>query len=128
MNGSLSALATINPASKPASNPNPDAELIRLCERHIANRQAYARSNPDLEPEDNPLWLPYCATKDAIDVARPVTLAGLMAKARAAEFEAQYPRGELWEGSAGRWAVDVVKDLLRLAGGSEAGRCCGEVQ
>ena len=96
---------------------NPDADLIRLCEQHDQNRRA---SNADLEDadDDNALWLAYLDTKYAIDAAQPQTMAGMIAKARAAKGEAAAPDGSECpeNGPAARWAWDLVNDLLRLHG------------
>jgi hypothetical protein len=93
-----------------------DAELIALCDRHIANHHAYNNSDPKLNSDDNPLWPVYEATRDALDEAKPMTLAGLVAKARAAKVEAWSPTGhENYAGGRPReWSWDLVNDLLRI--------------
>ena len=99
----------------------PDGWLIQLCEQHAINHQAYCRDNSDLEPEDDPSWLTYISTSNAIDAARPQTLAGVVAKARCALIEAKQPSGRYgWDGSTGgRWAGDLMGDLIRLARAGE---------
>ena len=92
----------------------PDAELIRVCKQHIANLEACNADDDDLEPED-PRLEAYCATSDAIDAARPQTLSGMLAKARMAMVESHRTNDDEWEGAAGRWAVHVVRVLVRLA-------------
>jgi hypothetical protein len=95
-----------------------DAELIALCAQHIINRNTYNDEGGYLEPEEDPLWEAYCQTHDAIGSAHPQTIEGALAKARAAKAEALRQDGtELPEdGPAGRWAWQVVDDLLRLSG------------
>jgi hypothetical protein len=68
--------------------------------------------------EDCPRWLDYERSRDAIHAVVPVTLAGMVAKARAAKIEARNVNGtENPEGSpAETWAWDLVNDLLRLEG------------
>ncbi|HEY8612362.1 MAG TPA: hypothetical protein VIL69_13850 [Roseomonas sp.] len=100
--------------------PNRDAELIRICAEHNANREAYCAYGGHLEQEDDPLWLAYERTRDAIAAAVPVTLAGMVAKARAAKAEAQNTDGteNPRDCPAGDWAWQLVSDLLRLEGGA----------
>jgi hypothetical protein len=100
---------------------SPDAEAIRICEKHLVNLRAY-NAHPDaLDNDEHPLLLAYEHTQKAIDAMRPVTLAGLAAKARVALAEAQPIDGgldELWESSnGGIWAADLARDLIRIAGG-----------
>lgn len=96
---------------------DPDAELIRICEAHPEKIRA-AEEDSTYE-EDCPLWLAYERSRDAIHAAVPMTLAGIIAKARAAKVEAANPEGgtESPSGTPGEtWAWDLVNDLLRLEG------------
>lgn len=107
------------PALAASGDSGPDADLIRLCAEHIANWHAYNTSDSDLEAEDDPLWHAYWRTHIAIDDARPQSIDGILAKARAAKTEAHRPDGtEERDGGQGAvWAWDLVNDLLRLNGG-----------
>lgn len=95
-----------------------DAELVRLCAEHPA-RIAAVNAGPD-ENEDGPSWAAYEASRSAIAMARPATLAGLLAKARAAKAEAASPDGidRPDHCPAGSFAWDLVNDLLRLGEGA----------
>lgn len=101
---------------------NPDAELIRLCAEHPALLDAYNRDGGYVDCEVDPLWHAYSRSRDAIGAAQPRTLAGMLAKARAAKAEAALPGGrEQPECTpAERWAWDLVNDLLRLHGEAAA--------
>lgn len=115
--GLLAAPALATPAPLPATSiPPADAELIALCAEHILNIDAYNADKSDLEPEENPLWAAYERTRDAISDARPQSIYGLLAKARAAVAEAAMLDGSLlWRSSTGAdWAADLTLDLLRL--------------
>lgn len=102
----------------PPQPPNPDAELIALCARHPALIDAVNASPLDIA--DCPTWQAYLVSRDAIHDARPVTLAGMRAKALAAKAEALNPDGsEVPEHTAAaHWSWDLVNDLLRLTGGA----------
>jgi hypothetical protein len=99
----------------PARRPSPDAELIRICEGHKAVVEALQHCNC---LKDCPRWQAYERSRDAIHAAVPVTLAGMVAKARAAKIEARNSDGtENPDGCpAENWAWDLVNDLLRLEG------------
>jgi len=99
---------------------NPDAELIRLCEEHVVNINAYNEDPSDLDAEDNPLWHAYERTRDAIGEAKPQTFKGMLAKARAAKAEALNLDGseKPEHTQAAYWAWDLVNDLVRLNGGA----------
>ena len=92
----------------------PDADLIRICAEHVANRDAYNADSSGREPEDNPLWQAYVRTFEAISDAKPRTLAGLAAKARATKEEATHPDGTEVPEDETVWAFDLVKDLIRI--------------
>lgn len=103
----------------------PDAELIRLCEEHVANLCAYCGSAFDGEFENDPLWHAYERTRDAMHDAKPQTIEGMLAKARATKAEALGVDGKDREPPfhcpADHWAWDLVNDLLRLNGAAPAG-------
>ena len=102
-----------------ASTPSPDAELIALCARHPALIAAFNTGNSDGSDND-PLWIAYAASRDAISDAQPQTLAGMRAKALVAKVEARNPDGAEEPSStpAEHWSWDLVNDLLRLTGGA----------
>jgi len=99
-----------------------DADLIRLCAQHAVNREVYNRNGIQLDPKDDPLFAAYARTRDAISAAKPTTLEGMLAKARAAKAEAREPYGseEPAHCPAADWAWDLVGDLLRLHAAEEA--------
>lgn len=92
-----------------------DADLIAVCADHPRVTEAFNQCHVD-SGDDNPFWLAYCRSRDAISDAKPATLAGLLAKAKAAKFEARMPDGhESPDGGMGEtWAWDIVNDLLRI--------------
>jgi hypothetical protein len=98
---------------------SPDAELIALCGHHAGLIAAFNACEADSGPE-NPEWVAYEASMDAISDAKPLTLTGVQAKALAAKAEALNPDGsEHPDGSiAAHWAWDIVNDMLRLTGGA----------
>lgn len=124
LGGTAALLAGVTVARAPAASEaavgSPDAELIRLCAEHIANFHAYSNDPSDLEADKNPLWHAYERTRDAIADAKPKTIAGMLAKARAAKVEAFQPDGERRpEGQAAIWAWDLVNDLIRINGSAD---------
>jgi hypothetical protein len=113
----MSALQDVaaTPTFFPVDPKGDDADLTRICAEHVVNIDAYNRSGgngPDLAVD--PLWLAYERTRNAIRDAKPRTLEGMLAKARAAKAEARQldgtedPNGTPAEG----WAWDLVNDLL----------------
>jgi hypothetical protein len=103
-------------ANPPALPPaNPDAELIRICDGHAALIDAVNADPADMD-DSSPLWRAYTQSRHAISEAQPQTLAGMMAKARAAKVEARTPNGEemIHGTDAEEWAMDLVNDLLRI--------------
>ena len=98
--------------------PSPDADLIALCERHLALIEALHSDDRDCD-DSYPHWLAYEASRDAIGEAEPQTLAGMRAKALVAKLEATMPDGsEMPNGTVGGdWAWDLLHDILRLSGG-----------
>lgn len=117
----LASTAASMPASAApaAAGPSPDAELIALCAVHSALYDAVNASTADIDFEECPVWQAYAASRDAIDAAKPQTLAGMRAKALAAKAEACRPDGTEEPGNcpAENWSWDLVNDLLRLTGG-----------
>lgn len=94
--------------------PNPDAAVIALCAEHEETRAAACAS--DSEDLNDPIWLAYDRTRDAISAARPETMAGVIAKIRAAKGEARMPDGtESTENyPVPDWASQIMNDILRL--------------
>jgi hypothetical protein len=94
-----------------------DARLLALCQHHVVNKRAF--NECPLDADESPFWPPYEASSEAISKARPMTLAGLAAKARAAKAEASRLDGRESppDGHALEWAWDLVNDLVRLDGG-----------
>ena len=111
--GSTAATVALAPVAIPAAHP--DAALIRLSAEHIANTAVYNAHGGmgPLEAPD-PLWDAYESTRDAIHNTRPTTLAGIVAKARAAKADAALADGgENPDGTAGQvWAWQLVCDLV----------------
>jgi hypothetical protein len=106
-------------ALAPSPPLSPDAELIALCNRHPALLEAFNVCDEDSGP-NNPAWVAYVASMDAISDAKPLTFEGVCAKALAAKAEAMMPDGsEHSDGSiAAHWAWDIANDMLRLTGGA----------
>jgi hypothetical protein len=94
---------------------HPDAELIRLCAEHPRLIAAYDGD----DDEDGSAWAAYERSRNAIAAARPQTVFGMVAKARAAKAEARCLDGIERPNNcpAADWAWDLVNDLLRLTGG-----------
>jgi hypothetical protein len=118
----LAALALAEGASAAsASGANrPDADLIQACAHHAINLRAC--NGGESTTEDPDARAAYEKTRDLIGDAEPQTMAGILAKCRAARDEAtDGGYDEEWEGSMGAvWAIDVVNDLLRLAAAGAA--------
>jgi hypothetical protein len=95
----------------------PDADLIALCAQHKIARDD-VNAEPDDMEDDDPVWLAYDHTRDAITASRPLTMAGIVAKAKAARFEGRHLDGTVGTPSstADHWAWDITSDLLRLHG------------
>jgi len=111
----LLGAALASPAAL-AGTSHPDAEIIALCAQHNRNREAWSAHGDD--DDDCPFWAEYERTRDAIAEAKPRTIEGMVAKARAAVEESLNPDGT--EAPAGcpaaDWAWDLVHDLIRLHG------------
>ena len=80
------ALPLAKVAAQPAAGV--DADLIRLCAEHVVNIETSNRDGGLLDLDQDPLWITYERTRDAISAATPRTLEGMLAKARAAKAEA----------------------------------------
>lgn len=113
--GAAAVFAAV-PAALAQSSSHPDADLIRLCAEHIGNMAAFNASDSD--SDDDPAWLAYERTSAAIGSAKPRTIAGMQAKARAAKAEAKGPDGrdDPYGTHAEKWAWDLVRDLLGSVG------------
>ena len=110
------ALPLARVAAQPAAGV--DADLIRLCAEHAVNIETYNRDGGllNLDLDQDPLWIAYERTRDAISAAKPRSLEGMLAKARAAKAEAASVYAEGREDPAGTpaeaWAWDLLNDLL----------------
>jgi hypothetical protein len=75
-------------------------------------------NNDPRDSDDDPNWPPYERSLRAISAAKPTTMEGVLAKARAAKAEARQPGGH--EEPAGtraeEWAWDLANDLLAIGG------------
>ncbi len=116
--GSAAALAVTAPPGPSSPAPHPDAALIEACERHIKNFFAFNYDEGDDEDAHEALGQLYDESLDAVGELRPVTLAGIVAKARATKVEGTHPDGSHDVGGtpAADWALDIINDLLRLFG------------
>ena len=95
-----------------------DAELIRMCDAHAAKIDA---ANALVEDDDDqPDQVAYDRSYEFICNTKATTVAGVIAKARAAKAEAVRARisgEECWEGGpAETWAQDIANELLELGG------------
>jgi hypothetical protein len=100
-----------------AAQPQPDAELIWLCDGH-SDRLAAANDQAADDAEADAALRAYERSRDAISAATPATLHGAIAKARAALAEVHRPEGfSDLDGSMGSiWGLDVLRVLVRLGG------------
>ena len=94
---------------------NPDTILIGLCDRYCIVRDEV---NRDIDiSDDDPRWGAYFAVCDEITDWQPVTVEGLIAKARVTKEDASNPDGtEDLETIRMDWAWDVINGLIRLGG------------
>lgn len=113
------AVTLAAPVALPAAAGG-DAALVALVGHHLLNLAAYNAADTDLEYEADPLWRAYRGTLEAISASKPQTMAGILAKARAAKAEARNQDGSESPSNcmAEAWAWDAVNDLLRLHGGA----------
>jgi hypothetical protein len=106
--------ASIAAALAPAT-VRPDAGLVIACQQHLRNIDA-CNADPEDAGPGNPISAEYERALDIISAAKPVTLEGLAAKARAALAEAESEAPPEGPGQELIW--DVVNDLVRIAGGA----------
>lgn len=115
--------ATIPGAGIDTGKANPDAELIRICDRHIANHYAYnTYGGMAKDFNTDPLWIAYIETSEAVEEAEPQTISGVIALARVAKVEATQPDGEeLWDsGTVCDITSKIVDALVRIGGAEHA--------
>ncbi len=103
----------------PVGASDPDAKLITACERHPAvletwNADLQSINDEAMQAGEGPAGVAHDASRDLIAAAEPQTMAGMLAKARAALAEDD--PGTDFASDAHEWAWDVMMDLLRLAG------------
>ena len=117
----LAAPIAVTAIPRAATAPNPDAELIRVCEEHLFNLITYNRTpNKSDDYENCPLWAAYCRTYDFICAAEPQTMQGILAKARIARLEGISDCDpDSFGFTCHAWAWDLLFDLLRVNGISE---------
>lgn len=98
----------------PSTTPNPDADLIRLCDALPALKAAFEADPRDAD--DNPAWPPYVSACEAISAAAPQTMAGVVAKARAAMVPGVgHSRESDFTSHGEEWAWCVAQAIARLA-------------
>ncbi|WP_431284950.1 hypothetical protein ACQW02_09090 [Humitalea sp. 24SJ18S-53] len=117
--GALAALAFASVGVAPGlATPVTDADILRICARHAVTLSAYQRDGGKLEAEECPLWAAYQESIDAIDAARPQSMTGILAIARAAKLEALGLGDDEDPANcpAADWGWKIVNDLIRLAG------------
>jgi hypothetical protein len=94
-----------------------DADLIRLCDQHIVDMDTFNQHKGATRAHEK-LGRAYDRSLDAISQATPRTIAGIVAKARAAKHQATGPNGDGETGGsiAEQWALQIVNDLVRVGG------------
>lgn len=115
------SLAVAGPAAQPSA-ADPDAEVLHACHEHRLRLRAVCASPGCTDsPEGASLWQAYSDASRAIGAARPRTMAGILAKARAAMSEAIVD--ELFDGdhdcfgfNSHAWAWELLQDLARIHG------------
>ena len=106
--GVMDSTSTLHPTD------TSDAELIRICAEHIVNHREFNARAGEVPIDEDPRWAAYERTLDAICDSEPKTLAGIVAKARAAQVEATDPEGYEVPESEVPMIWSIVKDLIRL--------------
>jgi len=106
-----SAAAAITAQTGASEGSETDSSLIGLCGAFPALLAAF---NDDPR-DDNPFWEPYIAACRAISAMQPNTMAGIVAKARAAVEDGHglCPDGD-FPSDGMKWAWDVVQALVRM--------------
>ena len=95
-----------------AAPGNPDAALIAACKLY----PAVVAAEGACEGDGNPADLAHTEVCAIIDSTPPQTMAGVLAKARAASCNKQtWAELRDWGGWEEDWAGEVAFDLLRLA-------------
>lgn len=98
----LAAIAMTMPGTSLGSL-GADQAIVALCNQHLLNAKAF--NSCPLDSDESPYWDAYANSLRAIGEAKPMTMAGLAAKAKLAKAE-----------SDDEWAWDLVDDLIRLGG------------
>ena len=113
---SAAALHHLSAGTALSSSVGTDAELIAVCDTHRAKIDAY-NGSPGMtldEAEKHPLWLAYSASRDFINQAKPKTIDGIRAMARAAKAEVQGLEDD--DSVAGTpaefWSVEIIIALV----------------
>ena len=91
-----------------------DADIIRICAEHIANHAEFNARAGEVPIEEDPRWNAYKRTLFAICDSEPKTLAGITAKAQAAQVEATDPQGYEVPEDEVPMIWSIVKDIIRL--------------
>ncbi len=118
--GATAAVLAPDPTwGAPATDAEPDAELIAACDRYIRAMDAFEDDDSDLDFNVNPLCHAMEAAEEAAQDIPAQTMAGVIAKARVAVAMGTSRDGTVRLGNsyAGEWPGDVVRDLLRLVDG-----------
>ncbi|MDO9502152.1 hypothetical protein [Falsiroseomonas sp.] len=114
----LAAIAASAMGAPSLAVNSPDAALVAACAEHREALVIVNREGGKLEADECALMQRYVAAVDALDeIAEPKTMQGVIELSRSALAEAEIstPGDEDWRGSAGEWAGQAVKALLRLA-------------
>lgn len=121
--GGVAAAAATAGASASAKRRDADCdgELIAACDRFIEAWRTYGREGGLLDCEVCPLWQALDRERNAVLALPAVTIAGVVAKARAAREVATLPgQIDYSDGIAGPFPGQVIEDLLRIAPGALA--------
>ena len=114
--GASTLPVSVMPAAQAATRAHPDTDLLEACAEHTRLHAAIKSSLGDHDP----LWDAFDRVCATIGSAKPRSISGMVAKARAAVLEAWMPDGsEDPDGSIAEvWSWQLAKDLARLAGGA----------
>ncbi|MEO3475766.1 hypothetical protein AAFN86_28200 [Roseomonas sp. CAU 1739] len=105
-------------AADPAVAATADAPLIALCDTMSDVLRDLSATPADLD-DTSPEWRPYDRIADAMCAARPETMEGIMAMARATMAHARDGGGaddDEPDGVVAVWAWAIVRHLLRVGG------------